>query len=120
MDPLTAALACTLTLTDLPVPAALPHWEERNLTVAERAHTDRPRDARALYDWRTETIISPPRDWPALVHEMVHHLEWSGHYWFSDRRADAAERRANDCLNDYWHMKIPASKITVTANLKHN
>src|SRR5262245_52557277 len=98
MDPLSAALVCAMLLTDLPIPPNLPRWEERSLTSEERLLTSRPRNARAMYDWRTLTIVSPPNDWPGLVHEMVHHLEYWAGVPFDESRADAAERRANDCL----------------------
>jgi len=64
MDPLTAALTCAMALTDLPLPPALPRWEERELTSEERLLTNRPRNACAMYDSRTMTIVSPPDDWP--------------------------------------------------------
>lgn len=99
MDALTAALTCAMALTDLPMPPDLPHWEERELTSDERLLTTRPRNARALYDRRTATIVSPPGDWPGLVHEMVHHLEYWAGVPFDESRASAAERRANACLN---------------------
>ena len=99
MDPLTAALICAMSLTDLPIPPDLPHWEERKLTSEERLLTNRPRNARARYDRQTGTIVSPPGDWPGLVHEMVHHLEYWAGVPFDESRASAAERRANDCLN---------------------
>jgi hypothetical protein len=98
MDTLTAALACAAMLTGLPgTHVPLPHWEQRALTRQEQLHTDRPEAARALYDWRTKTIISPPNDWPALVHEMVHHLEFANHYHFSESRAESAELYASSC-----------------------
>ena len=78
MDPL-SALVCAMLLTDLPLPPSLPRWEERSLTSEERLRTNRPRNTRAMYDRQTLTIVSPPGDWPGLVHEMVHHLEyWAG------------------------------------------
>jgi hypothetical protein len=99
MDPVTAALVCAMSLTDLPLPGASPRWEERELTSEERLLTNRPRNARAMYDSRTMTIVSPPDDWPGLVHEMVHHLEYWAGVPFDESRASAAEGRANDCLN---------------------
>lgn len=98
MSELSLALACALSLTGLPPPDALPAWDARALTRAEWALTNRPHGARAMYDWRTRTIVAPPGDWPALVHEMVHHLECAGGYRFSERRAEAAEIRAYACV----------------------
>jgi hypothetical protein len=99
MDPLTAALVCAMSLTKLPIPPVLPHWEQRNLTAKETLLTNRPRNARAMYSFWATTIISPPNDWPALVHEMVHHLEYWAGIPFDEGRAEAAEARATECLD---------------------
>ena len=99
MDSLTLALACAVQLSGIPdhgVP--LPQWEARELTAEERLLTNRPRNARAMYDYRTITIVSPSDDWPGLVHEMVHHLEFMAGLPFDESRALAAEARADECL----------------------
>jgi hypothetical protein len=99
MDPLTLALACAVQLSGIPDHGApLPQWEARDLTDAERLLTNRPRNARAMYDWRTLTIVSPPGDWPGLVHEMVHHLQFMGGLPFDESTAETAEAKADDCL----------------------
>ena len=60
MDPLTLAFACAVQLSGIPDHGGpLPHWEARDLTAAERLLTNRPRNARAMYDYRTITIVSP-------------------------------------------------------------
>src|SRR5215510_414999 len=97
MDPLTAALVCAMSLTKLPIPPALPHWEQRSLTTEESLLTNRPRSARAMYDFRAVAIISPPDDWPGLVHEMVHHLQYWAGIPFDEAVAEAAEARALEC-----------------------
>jgi hypothetical protein len=56
--------------------------------------TNRPRNARAMYDFRTLTIVSPPNDWPGLVHEMVHHLQFMAARNFDEKQAEAVEARA--------------------------
>jgi len=99
MDPLTLAHACAVILSGLSdYGAPLPQWEARDLTAEERLLTNRPRNARAMYDWRTLTIVSPPGDWPGLVHEMVHHLEFTAGLEFDESRAEAVEARASECL----------------------
>ena len=99
MDPLTLAFECAVILSGLPdYGAPLPHWEARELTSEERLLTNRPRNARAMYDWRTLTIVSPSGDWPGLVHEMVHHLQFTTGLDFDESLAEAVEARAGECL----------------------
>jgi len=72
--------------------------EACDLTAEERLLTNRPRNARAMYDWRTLTIVSPSGDWPGPVHEMVHHLEFTTGLDFDESRAEAVEAKADECL----------------------
>ena len=51
-----------------------------------------------MYDWRTLTIVSPSGDWPGLVHEMVHHLQFTTGLPFDESLALAVEARAGECL----------------------
>ncbi len=98
MDSLTLALACAVQLSGIPDNGyPLPEWEARNLTPEERLLTNRPRNARAMYDFRTLTVVSPPNDWPGLVHEMVHHLQFMNGLDFDESIAEAAEANANEC-----------------------
>ena len=98
MDLLTLAYACAVQLSGLPdYGATMPLWEARELTAEERLLTNRPRNARAMYDYRTLTIVSPPDDWPGLVHEMVHHLQFMAGAPFDEAPAEAAEARAAEC-----------------------
>jgi hypothetical protein len=100
MDPLTLAFACAVQLSGIPDNGGpLPHWEARELTAAERLLTNRPRNARAMYDYRTITIVSPSGDWPGLVHEMVHHLQFMAGIDFDEQLAEAVEARADDCAH---------------------
>jgi len=100
MDPLSLAFACAVHLSGIPDHGApLPHWEARSLTPEERLLTNRPRNARAMYDFRTLTIISPPNDWPGLVHEMVHHLQFMAARNFDEKLAEAVEARSGECLD---------------------
>jgi hypothetical protein len=39
------------------------------------------------------TIISPPGDWPALIHEMVHHVEFISHFRFGEIAPDGRNSR---------------------------
>ena len=100
MDSLTLALACAVQLSGIPdYGAPLPQWEARDLTAEERLLTNRPRNARAMYDWRNLTIVSPSGDWPGLVHEMVHHLQFTTGLPFDESLALAVEARAGECLD---------------------
>jgi hypothetical protein len=99
MDLLNLAFACAVQLSGIPDHGApLPHWVARQLTAEERLMTNRPRNARAMYDFRTLTIVSPPNDWPGLVHEMVHHLQFMAARNFDEPQAEAVEARAGECL----------------------
>src|SRR5262245_64498475 len=99
MDLLAHAFACALQLSGIPDHGApLPHWEARSVTEEERLMTNRPHNARAMYDWHRLTIVSPPGDWPGLVHEMVHHLQFMAARNFDETLAEAVEARAGECV----------------------